>query len=292
MYRESAPEKPQEPDTIRRAIIDASPISIMRLKSDREDLAPSPANAREDAFSIITQLRDFRLHRLWRGKSLIFEGDHPEGALAITDLREEWRCHHLSPFDNVRFRIPFRHVRNFATEIGRPDLMGFECPPGTVDTVILGLAHALLPALERPKQASRLFIDQVTLAIMTHLVQKYGGLYFPGERKGTLAPWQEKRALEYLASQLDGHLSMMELAKSCELSRSYFIQAFKASVGRTPLRWLTEYRIARAKELLLQDLPIAEIAIRCGFADQSHLTRSFSLIAGITPARFRRDRRT
>ncbi|AHK47386.1 putative AraC family transcriptional regulator (plasmid) [Ensifer adhaerens OV14] len=254
-------------------------------------MAPSPANARDEAFNIITQLRDFRLHRLWRGKALVFEGGHPKGALAITDLREEWRCHHLSPFDNVRFRIPFWHVRDFATEIGRPELLTFECPPGTVDPVILGLAHALLPALERPRQASRLFVDQVTLAIVTHLAQQYGRLYFPVERKGTLALWQEKRALEFLVARLDGHLSIMELAEYCELSRSYFIQAFKASFGRTPLRWLTEYRIASAKELLLQDLPIAEIAIRCGFADQSHLTRSFSLVTGITPARFRREKR-
>ncbi|MGF6177646.1 helix-turn-helix domain-containing protein [Ensifer sp. 4252] len=289
MYRESA--NSPEPDAIRRSIVDASPISIIRLRSDREDLAPSPANTRDEAFNIITQLRDFRLHRLWRGKTLVFEGGHLKGALAITDLREEWRCHHLSPFDNVRFHLPFSHVRDFATEIGRPELLTLKCPPGTMDTVILGLAHALLPALERPRQASRLFIDQVTLAIVTHLAQKYGGLYFPGERKGTLAPWQEKRALEFMAARLDGHLSIMELAENCQLSRSYFIQAFKTSFGRTPLRWLIEYRIAIAKELLLQELPIAEIAIRCGFADQSHLTRSFSLVAGITPARFRRERR-
>jgi AraC family transcriptional regulator len=276
---------------LHRSTLHAAPLVITRLSCDRDDLVPDPPSVREEAFHIITQLRDFRLHRLWRGEALVFEGGHPKGALAITDLREEWRCHHLSPFDNVRFQVPFWHVRAFADELGRPELSGFKCPPGTVDAVVLGLAQALLPALERPREASRLFVDQVSLAILTHLTQTYGGVYFPAERKGTLASWQEKRALEFLSTRLDGRFSIAELAESCELSQSYFIKAFKASFGRTPARWLMEYRIAHAKDLLRTDISIAEIAISCGFADQSHLTKTFSAVTGETPARFRRDNR-
>lgn len=277
---------------MRRAILHVSPVTITRLSSDRASPAPGPPSKRDEAFNIITQLSDFRLHRLWRGEALVFEGGYPRGTLAITDLREEWRCHHLSSFDNVRFQIPFWHVRAFATELGRPELSGFKCPPGTLDPVMLGLAQAMLPALERPQQASQLFLEQVRLAILTHLTQAYGGVYFPAERKGTLAPWQEKRALEFLAARLDGGFSIAELAESCDLSQSYFIKAFKASFGRTPARWLTEYRVACAKDMLMTDLPIAEIAISCGFADQSHLTKIFSSVTGGTPARFRRDSRS
>ena len=276
---------------VQRSILHVSPLTITRLSSECGDLTVDPPNAREEAFHIITQLRDFRLHKLWRGDALVFEGGHPRGALAITDLRDEWRCHHLSPFDNVRFQIPFWHVRAFAAEIGRPELSGFKCIPGTIDPVVLGLAQALLPSLEQPREASRLFLDQLSLAILTHLTQTYGGVYFPAERKGTLAPWQEKRALEFLTARVDGGFSIAELAEHCELSRSYFIRAFKASFGRTPARWLTEYRVARAKDLLRSDLPIAEIAISCGFADQSHMTKIFSAVTGETPARFRRDSR-
>jgi AraC-like DNA-binding protein len=76
------------------------------------------------------------------------------------------------------------------------------------------------------------------------------------------------------------------------LSRSYFNKAFKESFGRTPSKWLTEYRVARVKELLLQDLSIAEVAISCGFADQSHMTRVFTSLTGEPPARFRRKNKT
>ncbi|WP_225906389.1 MULTISPECIES: helix-turn-helix domain-containing protein [Ensifer] len=288
---ESRPETASEVGALRRSILRVPPITLTRLSSDGCDLGPAVANRREEAFNIITQLSDFRLHRLWRGGTLVFEGGHRKGALAITDLREEWRCHHLSPFDNVRLQIPFSQMRAFATEQGRPDFTGLRCAPGTHDGVMLGLAQALLPAFERPQEASQLFLDQVSLAILTHLMQTYGGLYLPKERKGTLAAWQEKRALDFLSGHVDGQFSLSELAEACALSKSYFIKAFKVSFGCTPLRWLAEYRVTRAKELLLKNVPIAEIAISCGFADQSHMTKTFVAIAGETPARFRRTRR-
>ncbi|MCV9966347.1 AraC family transcriptional regulator [Pararhizobium sp. BT-229] len=291
MNKQLAAEMAEEIPAARRSVLHVPPMTIIRMSYDRDDLEPGSPNRREDAFNIITQLSDFRMHRLWRDGTLVHEGGHPKGTLAITDLREEWRCHHLSPFDNMRFQIPFSLIRTFASELSRPDLSGLRCAPGTRDEVMLGLAQALVPALERPHQASRLFLDQIGLAILTHLTQTYGALYFPAARKGTLASWQEKRSLEYLSARIDGQLSLAELAEACGLSRSYFIKAFKASFGCTPSRWLTEYRVARAKDLLLQDLPIAEIAIACGFADQSHLTKGFSAATGQTPARFRRENR-
>ena len=60
-----------------------------------------------------------------------------------------------------------------------------------------------------------------------------------------------------------------------------FSRAFRASTGRSPYRWLTARRIAQA-EILLRDtqLPLAEIAISCGFADQSHFSRVFHRAIG------------
>ncbi|QYA15955.1 helix-turn-helix transcriptional regulator (plasmid) [Rhizobium sp. AB2/73] len=283
-----AQNSPEPAHAARRSTIAASAISITRMHYDDDDLPPSPPNDREEAFHVITQLMDFRHHKLWRGGTLIFEGGHPKGTLAITDLREEWRCHHLSPFDNVRFQIPFSHIRSFAVEMGRPEFSCLTCPPGTKDDVILGLAQALLPSLENPRQASQLFLEQVSLAVLTHLAQTYGGVQFPVRRKGTLAPWQEKRATEFLATHVGGQVSITELAETCGLSRSYFIKAFKETFGKTPYRWLIEYRVAKAKDLLMSTAPIAEIAVTCGFADQSHMTRIFSEVVGEPPGNWRR----
>jgi AraC-like DNA-binding protein len=261
------------------------------MSYDDDDLPISPPSKRDDAFNVIIQLVDFKMHRLWKGDRLVYEGGHPKGTLAITDLREEWRCHHLSAFDNVRFQIPFSHIRAFAEEAGRPEFTNLE-PPGHVrDDVVLGLAQALLPSLDNARNASRLFLDQISLAMLTHLTQSYGGIHFPARRKGTLAPWQERRATEFLAAHLTAQFSIAELAENCDLSRSYFIKAFRETFGKTPYRWLLEYRVAKAKGLLISNMPIAEIAAACGFADQSHMTRIFSEIVGEPPGNWRRQNR-
>ncbi len=109
--------------------------------------------------------------------------------------------------------------------------------------------------------------------------------------KGGLARWQQKQALS-LMSRLDLEApKISDVASACRLSRGYFIKAFKQSFGLTPRRWHQLYRIEQSKQLLLtHDLPIAEIALTCGFADQSHLTRVFNQIVGMPPARWRRQR--
>lgn len=266
-------------------------MTISRLRYDGEDLSPRMPNERTEAFNVITQLTDFRHHRLWRAGTLVHEGGHPRGTLAITDLREEWRCHHLSPFDNVRFQIPFSYIREFAADIGRPDFDWIECRPGTKDTVVLGLAMALLPALEAPLETNVLFVEQVVLAMMAHLAETYAGAPIPARKNGVLAPWQERRATELLAAGLHTSLSIGEVAQACNLSPDHFIRAFRATLGMSPHRWLMEYRVARAKDLLNQDVPLAEVAATCGFASLDRMTRVFSEMAGIAPDLWRRQNR-
>lgn len=262
-------------------------IIVTRMYSERSDL-DAEAIPRTEAFGVIVQLRGFDSQKLWRGGELVYEGGRPKASLAITDLRDQWQCHQLSPFDNVRFHIPFSRLRAFAEEVGRSEYVALSCFGGRIDPVMHGLAQALLPSLDNPEEANPLFLEQINLAMLAHLSQTYGGLHFPVDKKGTLAPWQERRATEFLAAQFNQPFSIGDLASRCELSRSYFNKAFKESFGRTPSKWLTEFRVARVKELLLQDLPIAQVSITCGFADQSHMTRVFTGLTGETPARFRR----
>lgn len=271
--------------------IDTSAVTITRLTYDGDDLPIAPPSKREEAVSVIIQLADFRRHRLWRNGRLVFEGGHPRSALAITDLREEWQCHHLSPFDNIRFNMPLSFVRSFLEELGRPRFDGFDCKPGARDEVVLGLAQAITPYLLSGKEPNHMFLEQISIVLLTHIVQTYGGHYFPAKKSGRLAPWQEKRALEFLTTRAFDQISITELAGLCGLSRSHFTRAFKDTFGKSPYRWLTEYRVAKVKELLLSDETILEVASRCGFADQSHMTRIFQGVTGQTPGKWRRHNR-
>lgn len=106
---------------------------------------------------------------------------------------------------------------------------------------------------------------------------------------GGLAKWQERRAKEFIAARLDSKLSISEIAEACGLSVSHFTRAFHQTTGLSPHRWLTERRIERAQALIRDvELPLSEIAVTCGFADQSHFTRVFTGVVGKSPGAWRR----
>jgi AraC-like DNA-binding protein len=280
--------KSKTPSRPTRKSMYAGDIVVTRHRHDGTSSLPPTIVPNADAFSVIVQLEDFAAHKVWRDGKLHHEGGHSAGTIAITDQRHRWICHHNARFDNLRFQIPMSRIINFNQEMGRPNFSGFDNSPGHHDPVVMALAQALLPAVENPDQASQLYVDQVCLAVLTHISQTYAGMFFPSKKTGLLSASQQKRALAFLVEHLDGEISVADLAKECGLSRSHFIKAFKDSFGLTPHRWLTEYRIGRVKELLKSSLSIAEIAVSCGFADQSHLTRAFNTIVGTSPGAWRK----
>ena len=74
------------------------------------------------------------------------------------------------------------------------------------------------------------------------------------------------------------------------MSVSYFARCFKGTLGTTPHGYLVQRRVERAKSLLADgDLPIAEVALECGFATQAHLTTVFRNAVGATPNSYRRS---
>ncbi|HEX7856166.1 MAG TPA: AraC family transcriptional regulator [Sphingobium sp.] len=104
-----------------------------------------------------------------------------------------------------------------------------------------------------------------------------------------LAPWQVRLAMNTMLADLPNSITISDLAASCRLSLSYFVRAFANSVGMSPYAWLLRKRVDRSKILLQQTgLPLAHIALECGFADQSHFTKIFARMEGTTPARWRR----
>jgi transcriptional regulator GlxA family with amidase domain len=155
-----------------------------------------------------------------------------------------------------------------------------------------GLVSSLMPAFENPEQATRLFVEHVTLAVAIHAAKTYGAMMpVTLSARGGLAAWQVKRTQETLAANLEGDISLADLANDCGLSASHFSRAFRQSTGLSPHRWLMQRRVDLAKSLLPdRKLSLAEIALSCGFTDQSHFTRVFSAFVGISPGAWRRNR--
>lgn len=159
----------------------------------------------------------------------------------------------------------------------------------TTDPVVDALERVIQLALGGP-QPNHLMVGSIRQAIDAYRSHRLGtGEPGPSSARRGLTLWQERRAKKLLAEKVGDEHSIAEIAAACKLSRSYFIRAFKAATGETPHRWLLQHRIQMAKELLLGPLPISEIALACGFSDQSHLTRVFSGLIGMPPGAWRRD---
>jgi AraC family transcriptional regulator len=131
-------------------------------------------------------------------------------------------------------------------------------------------------------EGARRLIDQALLVLQAPSE--------PGRaRTGGLAPWQARRIARYIDENLEGALTVAELAAVGGVRPGYFGKAFKSSFGVSPHAMVLQRRVARAKILIaLGEDPLKDIALACGFSDQSHLTNRFHRLAGMTPAAWRR----
>jgi len=94
------------------------------------------------------------------------------------------------------------------------------------------------------------------------------------------------RAKDRIDDALAETVSLADLADICGLSRFQFLRNFARATGLTPHAYMLQRRIDLARRLILQGLPLAEVAAECGFFDQSHMNRHFARILGVTPGAY------
>ena len=92
------------------------------------------------------------------------------------------------------------------------------------------------------------------------------------------------RVREYLRTQVSQPVASEELSRMSGLSETYLIRAFHYEFGLPPHAYHLRVRLAAACELLIRGGAVASVAYECGFADQSHLSRKFKAVYGLTPA--------
>ena len=157
------------------------------------------------------------------------------------------------------------------------------------DPQIEYILRALEADLEAGIPSGRLFGQSLLNALAVHLRLRYG-VHPPKEVKpqNGLPRARLKRVLEYVEANLEQEIALAALADTAGMSPHYFSELFKQSLGLPPHQYVLRRRIERARELLRDSrITVFEAAVRTGFSDQSHFTRIFRRIVGITPTQYR-----
>ncbi len=134
-------------------------------------------------------------------------------------------------------------------------------------------------------ETNPLLVDSVLYSFMSNLVIR--------QSKRRKAPktletgrLRLKWVQEYLLDHLDENPSLEQLAAIAGLSPFHLVRQFKKVFGLPPHAFQIQARIKRAKQLLRQGMSPVQVAVTCGFHDQSHFTHHFKRCMGITPARY------
>jgi AraC family transcriptional regulator len=208
----------------------------------------------------------------------------------VIDFDSEPSCWAGKAFDYVHYTMPRVQLDDIAADFGFGRVNSYRSSFVEDDLVLAQITRSILPFIGRHDGPSLLALDQFSLILGSHLLQRYGVLQKVGNfSKGGLAPWQKRRAAELLRENLDGRIRLVEIARECALSVSHFARSFKTSFGTSTHRWLIQRRIDYAKQLMSQtSMSLIDIAIQSGFNDQAAFTRTFHQLVGVSPGRWRR----
>ena len=267
------------------------PIAFTRLQCAREEhgrACPVPA---ETSFAFQVLLQPLRSWEVWTDRGRATLPPAGPGDVFLFDLSENPRAELHDPLDMVRFYISQSSLDCLSYERGSPRVGGLRAPKsGAVDPIMHGMALCLTAGMARPNETPALFIEHMALAFHAHAVHVYGGVPQGRRHAGGLMPWQLRRACDMMQAELDANHSIVRLATECGLSSSHFARAFRETTGLAPHQWLTRKRVERARELLAQTtMELSEIALVCGFVDQSHFSRIFARMEKRSPGRWRRQ---
>jgi AraC family transcriptional regulator len=268
-------------------------LAVTRLRSETALIDRTTPFQCEPAFVVQLHLQDVTPVKFWmNGRAIPVDGVQQEGSVSFMNLEQDPALYLGGAFDMLQFYVPRVALDEFADETDGCRCDSLSWPQGKVDAGLKNLGSCFLPVLEDPGPASALYVDHLVLAAHAYIARNYGGIrQAPSLMRGGLAPWQLHRSTEMLRANLDGQIALSQVARECKLSVSHFVRAFKQTVGQPPYRWLLQQRIEAAKELLLHSgLPMVEIALKCGFADQACFIRAFRKLLNITPGEWRRIR--
>lgn len=267
------------------------PIAVTEIQFERraEEGFACPL-ASEDAYLIGLQLNDVSSQEMRTTETRLGGGPWQHGATTFYDLMQHPVLCRDEPFHQLTFYMSRRAIADVCDGFDSRDSELNVTPGQPVnDETIRHLGQTLLPYLRQERSAC--VVDHLLYALCGHVADRYGsrGSVRSHRAPGGLAPWQQRRARELMRESMATGVCLQEIANACRLSTSAFVKGFKKSMGIPPHQWLLMQRIDQSIELMQSPvLSLVDIALTCGFSDQSHFTRTFTQKMGVSPGAYRR----
>lgn len=208
------------------------------------------------------------------------------GDIAIIPAGISHRCSWDSPAQFMILAIDPAFLQQVGQDWVNPDLI--ELIPHSMsrqDPLIQGIFSTFKETAKTAGIGSLLLVDSLKTALAIHLLRQYCTTRPKlSSYAGGLSPTTLTLVIQYIREHLHQDLQLNQIAAIAQMSPYHFLRLFKKSTGVTPHQYILQCRIERATYLLQHSqLSIADIAVQTGFCDQSHLTRYFKRMAGITP---------
>jgi AraC-like DNA-binding protein len=207
----------------------------------------------------------------------------PRGTLAMVPSGEVHANRKLECTFRCIF-MEFKALQNALEQFMEQNIPGLNFRTKLIDDALTMASFLQLHrSLEKP--SSRLGRDHSLLVFLHQLLARHSTAIITLSRDGN-----EDSAVQRSKKFLDEHyadqVSLRELARLTGLSPYHLNRSFCRKIGMPPHAYQLQMRIARAKSALRGGSSIAGVALATGFADQSHFTRQFKRLVGITPAKY------
>jgi AraC family transcriptional regulator len=266
--------------------------AVTRLRSGPRPAEKAPAYPADDALLVCVSLTPTAIGQ-WRARYKGREVGVTRAipfATTVLDLLCSMEMWVRGPFDYLHYYLSAPLLKRIALDNGVAPSYELREAFFIEDLVVAQLTRSILSPVTHGEPLDKLALDQIAMLLSAHVLQRYCGAPKVAQSVGRgLQAWQKLRAEEMLRSQLEGNITIKELAAACSLSESHFARSFRRSFGTSVHQHLIRLRIERAKILLSRaNKQLAEIAQLSGFCDQAAFTRTFSRVERMPPSRWRK----
>ena len=204
----------------------------------------------------------------------VIPGEAHDGS-AVSNEGWTYRMFYLEPklLEQAAYEISgkTKNIPFFPAGIIKDDYLA-----GFIRNFHLSLENPTIPLIEQESHLLTMLIEFISRHADEKVKMRYVG--------------KENRAVnlvrEYIEDTYSQNISIKNLSNLCNLSPFHLIRVFREYVGVPPHAYLKQVRIKRAKVLLAKGVSIAFIAQEIGFTDQSHFSKQFKQITGITPNKY------